>query len=122
MRFVTLSALVLGTSMSFLPALAGGGMAKFLTPEERELYREEQMPHGRAVTPDQRQAVAAQMRQQWAAMSPADKQALKAQLDAAWSALTAAQQQAVEQRIARHVARRQPTGQQPQSQGLTMDE
>jgi hypothetical protein len=74
MRFITLSALVLGISMSFLPALAGGGMAKFLTPEERELYRQQQMPHGRAVTADQRQAVAAQMRQQWAAMSPADKQ------------------------------------------------
>ena len=124
---LVLSVLVLASPLVAAPALAGqgGGMAKFLTPEERELYREQQMPAGekRGITADQRHALSQQMRQQWAAMSPADRQTLKAQLDAQWSALSPAQQQAIEQKLARHLARRQPQ-QQPQqpSQGLTMDE
>ena len=129
MRFISLAlcTLLLAPCAAIVRALAGqgGGMAKFLTPEERELYREQQMPAGekRGITPDQRHALSQQMRQQWAAMSPADRQNLKAQLDAQWSALSPAQQQAIEQKVARHLARRQPQ-QQPQqpSQGLTMDE
>jgi predicted Fe-S protein YdhL (DUF1289 family) len=121
---LALSVLVLASPLATAPALAGqgGGMSKYLTPQERELYREQQGPSGekRGMTSDQRHALSQQMRQQWAAMSPADKQNLKAQLDAQWSALSPAQQQAIEQKVARHLARRQPQAQ-PQSQGLTMD-
>lgn len=119
---LVLSVLVLVSPIAAALAGQGGGMSKYLTPEERELYREQQGPAGEkhGMTADQRHTLSQQMRQQWAAMSPGDKQNLKAQLNAQWSALSPAQQQAVEQKVARHLARRQPQAQ-PQSQGLTMD-
>ena len=93
----------------------GDGPRSFLTPEQREMYREQQ-PRGdwHQMSDDQRQAMREQMRAKWDAMSDQDKQRLRAELQAKWDSMSPAQKQALEQKIAEREQRREQNGQQRQ--------
>ena len=106
---LTLAALILAAPASaFAQDQQGGGMHGFFTPEQREMYMEQnKSADPSAMTPDQRHAQFQAMRAKFDAMSDADKTKLRADMQAKFDALTPDQKQAVEQKIAEHHAHRQ---------------
>jgi Spy/CpxP family protein refolding chaperone len=85
------------------PAMQGQGMHGFFTPEQREMYMEQQKASGTdwsTMSPDQRRAQFEAMRAKFGAMSDDDKMKLRADMQAKYDALTPDQKQAVEQKIA----------------------
>ena len=100
---LVLSALILAAPGSaFAQADHGGGMHGFFTPEQREMYMEQNKVDFSSMTPDQRHAQFEAMRAKFDAMSDADKMKLRADMQAKYDALTPDQKQAVEQKIAEH--------------------
>ena len=89
-------------------------MHSFFTPEQREMYMEQQKANGTdwsTMTDDQRHAQMHAMRAKFDAMSDADKAKLKADMQAKFDSLSPAQKQAVEQKIAeRHAMHEQKAG------------
>ncbi len=88
----------------------GGGMHGFFTPEQREMYMEQQKAGGTdwsTMTDDQRHAQMQAMRAKFESMSDADKTKLRADMQAKYDALTPDQKKAVEQKIAERHARMQ---------------
>jgi Spy/CpxP family protein refolding chaperone len=122
MRFSTLafSALVLAAPAAVFaqtpPPPQSQGMQGFFTPEQREMYMEQNKPDFSSMTPDQRHSQFAAMRAKFDSMNDADKMKLRADMQAKYDALTPDQKQAVEQKIAEHRARREQmrSGGQPQ--------
>jgi hypothetical protein len=107
---LALSALVLAVPASAIAQQTGGGMHGFFTPEQREMYMEQQKANGTdwaSMTPDQRHAQFQAMRAKFDAMSDADKQKLKADMQAKFDSLTPDQKKAVEQKVAEHEQHRQ---------------
>jgi hypothetical protein len=84
------------------PSMQGEGMHHFFTPEQREMYMEQNKVDFASMTPDQRRAQFEAMRAKFDAMSDADKMKLRADMQAKYDALTPDQKQAVEQKIAEH--------------------
>jgi predicted Fe-S protein YdhL (DUF1289 family) len=108
MRFsiLALSALILAAPAgAFAQGHMGGGMHGFFTPEQREMYMEQNKVDWRSMTPDQRHAQMQAMHAKFDGMSDADKAKLKADMQAKFDALTPDQKQAVEQKIAERHAR-----------------
>jgi Spy/CpxP family protein refolding chaperone len=92
------------------PAAQGEAMHGFFTPEQREMYMEQQKANGtdwQSMSQDQRHAQMQAMRAKFEAMSDADKTKLRADMQAKFDALTPDQKQAVEQKIAERRAMRQ---------------
>jgi hypothetical protein len=112
---LTLSALILAAPVGAFAqtpaATQGGGMHSFFTPEQREMYMEQQHPNGgsdwSSLSQDQRHAQMQAMRAKFEAMSDADKTKLRADMQAKFDALTPDQKQAVEAKIADRRARMQ---------------
>lgn len=109
MRLSTLvfSALILAVPAAALaqtppPAAQSEGMHHFFTPEQREMYMEQNKVDFSSMPPDQRHAQFEAMRAKFDAMSDADKMKLRADMQARYDALTPDQKQAVEQKIAEH--------------------
>lgn len=110
-----LSTLALSALIFALPASAiaqtppppGGGMHGFFTPEQREMYMEQNKVDFASMTPDQRHAQFQAMRAKFDAMSDADKMKLRADMQAKFDALTPDQKKSVEDKIAQHRAMRQ---------------
>jgi Spy/CpxP family protein refolding chaperone len=101
------------------PPAQSEGMHSFFTPEQREMYMEQQKTDGAdwaSMTPDQRHAQFHAMRAKFDAMSEADKTKLRADMQAKYDSLTPGQKQAVEQKIAERRARMQQMRQGGQSQ------
>ena len=122
MRLSTLafSALILAipaTAFAQTPPPAstqGEGMHSFFTPEQREMYMEQQKANGTdwsTMTDDQRHAQMHAMRAKFEAMSDGDKTKLRAEMQAKYDALTPDQKKAVEDKIAqRHAMHQQMQG------------
>jgi len=85
----------------------GAESGRFLTPEERKMWREEHRGETQSMTADQRRAYFQQLRQQYQAMSVTDKANVRNALQARWNALPPQKQQAFEQRIAQKEQGRQ---------------
>jgi predicted Fe-S protein YdhL (DUF1289 family) len=108
---LALSALILATpSAAFAqssPPMQGGGMNAFFTPEQREMYIEQNKmtTDWSAMTPDQRHTQMQAMRAKFDAMSEADKTRLRTDMQAKFDSLTPDQKQAVEAKIAERHAR-----------------
>jgi hypothetical protein len=112
MKFSTLalSALVLAMPISaFAQDDRGGGMHGFFTPEQREMYMEQQKANGTnwsSMSQDQRRAQFQAIRAKFDGMSDADKQKLRADMQAKFDSLTPDQKKAVEDKIAQHMQHR----------------
>ena len=111
---LTLTALILAIPVSAIaqtaPPAQAGGMHGFFTPEQREMYMEQQKANGTdmsTMTDDQRHAQFQAMRAKFDSMSDADKMKLRADMQAKYDALTPDQKKAVEDKIAEHRAMRQ---------------
>ena len=108
------SALILAVPVSAFaqepPAQGASGMRQLFTPEQREMYMEQNKADFSSMTPDQRHAQFMAMRAKFDAMSDADKTKLRADMQAKYDALSPDQKQAVEQKIAERRARRQQSG------------
>jgi Spy/CpxP family protein refolding chaperone len=113
---LALSALILAVPVSAFaqtPAPAstqGEGMHSFFTPEQREMFMEQQKTGGTdwsSMPADQRHAQMQAMRAKFEAMSEADKTKLRADMQAKYDALTPDQKKAVEDKIAERRAMRQ---------------
>src|ERR1700744_2884370 len=117
---LTLSALILlapASAFAQTPPPAstqGEGMHSFFTPEQREMYMEQQKASGTdwsTMSQDQRHAQMQAMRAKFEAMSDNDKMKLRADMQARYDALTPDQKQAVEAKIAqRHAMHEQMQG------------
>jgi predicted Fe-S protein YdhL (DUF1289 family) len=114
MRFSTLafSTLILAIPATAFaqtpPPAQAEGMHSFFTPEQREMYMEQQKTSGTdwsSMTPDQRHAQMQAMRAKFDAMSDAEKTKLRADMQAKYDALTPDQKKAVEDKIAARRAR-----------------
>jgi cytochrome c1 len=84
-------------------------MHGFFTPEQREMYMEQQKANGTdwsSMTPDQRHAQFQAMRAKFDGMSDADKQKLRSDMQAKFDSLTPDQKKAVEDKIAEHMQHR----------------
>jgi hypothetical protein len=112
---LALSALVLAMPASaFAQDQHGGGMHGFFTPEQREMYMEQQKANGTdwsSMTPDQRHAQFQAMRAKFDAMSDADKQKMRSDMQAKFDSLTPDQKKAVEDKIAEHMHHHDMNGQ-----------
>jgi predicted Fe-S protein YdhL (DUF1289 family) len=84
-------------------SMHGGGMHGFFTPEQREMYMEQQKANGtdwKSMTDDQRHAQMQAMRAKFMSMSDAEKTQMRADMQARFDALSPDQKQAVEAKIA----------------------
>jgi hypothetical protein len=118
---LALSALILAAPASAFAQADGhgGGMHGFFTPEQREMYMQQQKANGMdmsTMTDDQRRAQMQAMRAKFEGMSDADKMKLRADMQARYDAMTPDQKQAIEAKIAEHRAHRQQMMQGGQSQ------
>ncbi len=78
----------------------GGGLAGFLTPQQRMMFQLQARDQLRDMTPAQRQAFRREQLQKFIAMSAGERQKFKSDLQAGWDALPPAQKARIEARMA----------------------
>jgi hypothetical protein len=77
-----------------------GNHERFLTPEQRVMWRTEHRGQMKSLSQEQREAYRHQLREQFMAMTPEQKAQTRDQLQAEWNQLPQQRQQAIEQRLA----------------------
>jgi hypothetical protein len=77
-----------------------GSHSRFLTPEQRIMWRMQHRDETKSMSPEQRESYRQQLRQQFLSMTPAQKAQMRDQLQAQWNQLSPDRQQKIEQRLA----------------------